>query len=341
MIRWTLAWPLLIVGACSNFENLEDACKDDVPGARDAPAGAVAVFQRLTCYRRYAGLSEARLSPAISEAVVNHVNYLQLNISAEELFTKPIDLQFEERSRPGYTGPYPLERFDLAGFDTETSSVQTWSVFAGMAEDAPPAQFVDREIHDPLFRDPMLAPGWRAGSFARGELDSEVEGAAGYPFGYLEAALFLPSGQNAFQPVVWPVDGEVDVPTSWFNRWPAKQASPQPFDELARVVGYPVSFTFGSDETSFNFASNPLDVQMRSSRFTGPDGDVLHVALFPGSYFGGVNTSTLALIPVEPLQPGTTYEVEVDVSWVSRDRLTMTTSFTTAGEPTTAGSEFF
>lgn len=331
MIRWTVALPLL-AGGCSNFESIADACKDSVAGDRDAPPGGVEVFERLSCYRRYAGLGAARMSPAISDAVSAHVAYLEFNIASDEIFK--YDLQLEERSRPGYTGETPIDRFDAAGFETDDTSIQSWSVFAGLSTEEPVTAFIDREIHDPLFRDPFLAPGWQAGSFSVGLLDPTLT------FGYLEAALFLPSQQNAFDPVTWPVDDQTGVPTEWINPWPIVEASPPPFDVLPSLTGYPITLTFGSDETAFDLADNPLDVQMRRSRVTGPNGDVEHAILFPGPYFGGVNTSTLGLIPLDPLEPGALYEVEVEVSWVSRDDFTKTFSFRTRNDPGTGFADF-
>jgi len=337
MMRWTIiVWPLL-AGACSNFESIEDACKDNVPGDRDAAPGAVQAFARLSCYRRFAGLNQARLNPAISRAVQNHVNYLENNVTAKDLTDPTVVIQLEESGRVGYTGDTPRERFDAEGYETDYQSIQTWSVFAGFPLDAPPRDFIDREIHDPLFRDALLAPGWRAGSWARGVLDLDPDQVdpkeGGYAFGYLEALLFLPSGQKAFNPVSYPVDGQDAVPTEWVNPYfiPPEYdiAQPEPFDEMPAVTGYPVSFTFGSDEVSGG--DNPLDVQLKRSIFLGPDGiEVAHLVVFPKTYLGGDNTSTLALVPVDPLSPDTTYTVEVDVSWISREQLVKEISFTTA-----------
>lgn len=335
MIRWTIALPVL-AGACTSFENLEDACKDNVPGADGAAPGAEAAFARLTCYRRYVGLSQARLNPAISEAVQNHVEYLERNVSVSELAY--VETQREEQGRAGFTGQYPTDRFDLVGFDTDNGSVQTWSVFAGFPANENPARFIDEFIHDPLFRDPLLAPGWRAGSWSRGVLEPD------YEFGYLEAALFLPSQQNAFSPVSWPVDGQTGVATEWVNYYALLsdiRNTPPPFDELGAVIGYPITFTFGSDRGG-GTGQNPLDIQVRDSILLGPNGAELdHSVVFPGNYFGGTNLSTIAIMPTEPLLPGAEYTVEVDVSWVSRERLIRQITFRTAdvaGPPETIGN---
>lgn len=325
-MRWTIAWPLLLT-ACASYDSIEEACKEKVPGAEDAPDGALAVFQRLTCYRRYAGLGQARLSPPISRAVANHVFYLNQNVTTYDLATVPA--LSEESGQAGYTGATPIDRFELEGFTSENQSIQTWSVFAYFTPEQAPREYIDSLIHDPLFRDALLAPGWRAGSWSRGELLDEL------PFGYLEAALYLPSQQNAYSPVSYPVDGQVNVPTEWENPYAylnnyQNVTVPPPFDRLDEIVGYPVTFTFGSAETSGSFNANPLQVQLRSSSFVGPSGPVEHAVIFPGTYFGGVNMSTLALVPLQPLEPNATYTVDIDVAWISRDRMTRQYTFTTS-----------
>ncbi len=339
MMRGMMALPVMLVaGACSNFENLEDACKDNVPGDKDATPEAVTVFQRLGCYRRYVGLGQARLSPPISRAVQNHIRYLENNVSFEEWWVTQTESVFTEQpGRVGFTGAQAADRMDAEGFETDDAAIQTWSVIALTEPGQPSETYIDNQLHHPLYRDALLAPGWRGGSYAEGVL------APDFRFGYLEAALFLPSGQKAFQPVTYPVQDQTGVPTAWNNCVTRDgielQEDPgEPFDKLATTTGYPVSFIFGSDDSLGG--SNPLDIQVKEARFLrNADGmPVEHEVVLPRLYpTFGPNTSTVTLVPIDPLEQNTEYFVELDVSWISRDGLVTSMTFSTGDQVDPAG----
>ncbi|MEO0605145.1 MAG: hypothetical protein AAF211_27190 [Myxococcota bacterium] len=337
MKRWMIALPMLLAGACTEFESIEEACKGSVPGNRDASDEAIRVFERLGCYRRYAGLGQARLSPPISRAVQNHIGYLEENVSFEDWWINQTESVFiEQQGRVGFTGAQAVDRFDFEGYETDNQSIQTWSVIALFQDNQqPPETYIDNQIHHPLYRDALFAPGWQAGSYAEGTLEPS------FRFGYLEAALFLPSGQKAFKPVSYPIQDQTGVPVAWNNCVTRDGISfgidpGVPFDELDITTGYPVSFTFGSDDTTGG--RNPLDIQVQRTRFVGPEGDVPHGVVLPGTYpTFGPNTSTVSLVPFDPLLPSTEYFVEIDVSWISRQNLTQALTFTTRASDETAG----
>ena len=335
-MRLSMALPMVFAAACSDFETVEEACKDNVPGDRDATDAAVRVYQRLGCYRRYAGLGTARLAPQISRAVQNHIRYLELNVSFDEWWVSQTESVFTEQpNRVGFTGANAVDRFDFEGFESD-GDIQVWSVMALTEGGQPSETYIDNQIHHPLYRDALLAPGWRAGSYAEGTLEPN------FRFGYLEAALFLPSGQRAFKPLTYPVQGQRNVPPAWNNCVTQDGISlgtdpGEPFNVLGITTGYPVSFIFGSDDVTGG--NNPLDIQVKDARFLGPDGPVPYEVALPKNYpTFGPNSSSVALIPVDPLQPDTEYYVEIDVTWISRESsLVSSLTFTTGNQTEPAG----
>lgn len=298
----------VVAAGCSSFEDVEEACKDGLPGDSYGSDEADAFFQRLDCYRRFAGVERPRIDQAISESVVSHTSYLSQNgIGAP-------DWASESSSFPGYTGDTVFDRLESAGYPLDVASTLVWQVAMPADPSQPRANMVDLLIHDPHYRDPLFAPGWLGGGYAEGT--DLYEG-----FAYSIWTLALPSASHSSKPVLWPVKDAEDVPISWLGG------------------GYPITMTFGSSLIGGN-PDNPLDVLLHSATITSEDGTILeHVAELPGynPYFGS-NNSTIMLFPLQPLQPDTLYTVEANVSWISypEGNKTIDWSFVTGSEEVTA-----
>ncbi len=306
MRAWA-GWSIVLVAGvgCQDFEDLEDACKDDPPGDSFGSDESDAFFQRLDCYRRYAGVERARIDKDITKATEAHATYLSLNGVGYDPFSETSGL-------PGYTGADVFERLRAAEYLVDVASTLVWQVFMPADPSRPRAEMVDLLIHDPGYRDPLLGPGWLGGGYAEGT--DLFDGLA-----YSIWALALPSASHSDKPVLWPVKDQEDVPVSYLGQ------------------GYPITLTFGSSLLGSN-PDNPLDVIVRSSTITAEDGAVVeHTVQLPGPTYFGDNNSTVVLAPLTILEPETLYTVEVEVEWISSpDGKTIDWSFTTGTEGVSA-----
>ncbi len=294
---------------CRSFDSVDDACKDSIRGDQHGSDEANAFFGRVTCYRRYAGLSQASIQRDITEAAEAHAAYLETNgVDA--------DWPLETIGEAGFTGETSFERIEAAGFPVDWAATFVWEVLAPTDETAPRGEIVDLYLHAPLVRDVLLAPGWEGGGYA--ELDDPSGRLA-----YFHVVLPLPSNESANKPVLYPVDGQEDVPISV----PGGGGLPG----VAGVTGYPITLTFGSVDVTAN-PTNPLDVTVYSSLVTGPSGPVEHTVFLPGLYDTGPNYSTAVLLPTDPLEPNATYTVTAEVGWVTNPSKSLEWSFTTGEE---------
>jgi hypothetical protein len=303
MFGWWLA-----VG-CATYDSVDDACRDRVPGEGQASPAATEVAGRIGCYRRYVGLDGANLVGRITDAVVAHVDYLERHEQVAG------DWQSETPDTPGFTGADAIERLYASEYlvpDVGTAFV--WEVLLPLSteDEMGRAEMIDAYMHDPFLRDVFLAPGWEGAGYAEGS-----DPAFG-PFAYTNVVLYFPSGARSQRPVVYPGDGQADVPTSWAlaDRPPDDPWAPG-LEGLEDRVGYPISLTFGSNTIGAD-ASNPLRVRVVHSEIIGPDGPVAHRVVLPGIYAAGVNRSTAVLVPEAPLAPAATYTWEAVVSWIDR-----------------------
>lgn len=320
-MRRTGLWAMVAVGC--RFDSVEDACPDHVPGQSHGTDAAVDVIGRIGCYRRYVGLDRADIDGRITDAVVAHASYLAQNGTIGQYGS----WQAETPGLAGFTGADAFERLYASEYLVEdVGSAFVWEVLLAIDDATDRGALVDEVIDDPFIRDVFLAPAWEGAGYAEGT--DPVIGT----FAYMNIVLYFPSGARSGRPVVYPRDGQVDVPTSFALFDPGDPA----LAGLPPVVGYPLTFTMGSS-TLGSGSVNPLEVQVLESTILGPSGPVEHAVLLPTSYLSGVNWSTAILIPRAPLDPSTTYDVDARFSWIDRDNRHETLSFTTAATaPTTA-----
>src|SRR6188768_3932681 len=75
-----LASVFALLTACGpNFETIEEACPDKVPGEKDNTDVAIGLFRRVDCYRQFSGLTRARIDSRISDAARAHALYVEQN----------------------------------------------------------------------------------------------------------------------------------------------------------------------------------------------------------------------------------------------------------------------
>jgi hypothetical protein len=311
---------LLALSACGP-DSVDEACKNHVAGQSGSSEEETAVFSRITCYRKYVGLDQARINDRVSEAAAGHAEYLEQN---QTLTSDPYNWPYENAGQPGYLGETSFDRLDATQYFVEgvTDTAFVWEILMSLDSvqaDGDPdevyAAIIDAYMIDPFFRDAFLAPAWDGGGY--GEGTDPTWGT----FGYMNIVLYFPSGARSSRPVVYPQDGQQDVPTTWIRSFE------DPMIDLPFQVGFPITFTHGS--STLGAGTNPLDVSVDSSSISGPSGDVEHTILLPGPYASGINWSTAILVPVEPLEPNSEYTVEAELSWINRDKRTEKLTFHT------------
>ena len=143
----------------------------------------------------------------------------------------------------------------------------------------------------------------------------------GYTDQYAGMALVLPFPDATRSAILYPADGQTDVPTSFDSdtEWP----DPAPSHG---VVGYPISVSVGAPVTGNISSTDPYGLRLLSASVTGPEGSVDLLSLDPGSDSYMFNMA--AVMPVQPLASGTTYDVEMVVSFDGAEEV-VTGSFTT------------
>src|SRR5262245_63946861 len=71
--------PLLSFVAACGADSIDDACKNHIAGQGGSSSEEVEIFSRITCYRKYVGLDQARIVNNITDAAASHAYYLEQN----------------------------------------------------------------------------------------------------------------------------------------------------------------------------------------------------------------------------------------------------------------------
>lgn len=277
--------------------SLDDACGTDAYGYDSPTDDARAALERTHCYRNLMGLDPGLLDPQLDEAAQAHAEYMDTNHT--------IDHQ-ERSSNPGFTGEWPWDRVEAAGYRWYGGIMEVLA----MSTELTPAGAVDTWMDSVYHRVPFLIGSWTAAGYGQsGNYGGMV---MNYPF---------PSDTD--EAVIFPVDGQVDVPTSFDS----DTESPDPAPGI-RLVGYPVMV--GVDATGYSMASStdPFELRLVEATLTGPDGDVDALLLDPSNDDWLV--CAVALVPTEPLAPASLYEVDLTVTWTGGNERRIQSSFTTA-----------
>jgi len=308
-----------LLAACGpNFETIDDACPETVPGEKDNSEVAVGVFRRIDCYRRFAGISRARMDSRISDAARAHALYVEQN--------GPEDVPLlEDPGEPSFTGVDPLERIQAQGYELEGNYSNSYGYWEGLFvydESFDPAAIADDWMWGQYTRQGVLQPGWVDAGY--GATDSWAVITIMYDF---------PAPEATNRPIAWPRDGQTDVPTEWIYAY-ADGTLPQ-----GDPGGYPVTFTVGSDQRSSSIGSdNPYSLVFSSSSIVGPDGEeVDHNVITPDAAPYDL-PYTVTLVPRDPLEANTEYTATVRMRWNSQEVATeFSTTYTTGDDNGSSG----
>jgi hypothetical protein len=304
-----------LAGCAPNFESLDEACLDVLPGERHLQVPSV-LLDRITCYRRFVGLAPGKITRGAQRAAASHASYLEINdivdedVSSEELFN-------EDPNLAGFTGITVWDRLEDAGaIDTEsTVGIGIWNVFLSDVTEVDP----DEHLADPYFRDVAFQPLWIGAGYA--ELDTVLGDTAGY----MNMTYAFPPGRRIYNPVVYPKDGQTEVPLAWV---PYGHAS-DPMSAQT-IVGYPITITVGSDTVTGG--TNPFELRVLSATLTGGrQGSIPLIEVLPGSYPWGQMQATVILAPVVPLFPDVEFTLEAEIEWNIHKRK-ISTTFTTRSD---------
>jgi hypothetical protein len=182
----------------------------------------------------------------------------------------------------GYTGEYVWNRVEAAGWTFANQEIGEV-----LASGLGPADSVDLWMGSVYHRAPLVGLDLRHVGF----------GEAG---GYTGMVLIGDYPGTTGAEVVYPPDGMRGVPVDFDS----DSESPDPVAG-AGVVGFPVTWSVA------NVTDGP-DITEASAEMSGPDGDVDFLLLDPDS--DPWLTDMLALVPLEPLEPASAYEVELSAT---------------------------
>jgi hypothetical protein len=303
----------LLAGCAPEADSVDAGCLDALPAADvlgDEPTG---FLERANCWRGYLGLPPLKPTRPAQAAVVAHRDWL---VDRGEVHDRVAMLD-EAVDSEGFTGATPYDR-EVASGSVETGtpegSAAVWGWYVGDASES-----LDRQLDHPWLRDALLQPVIVGAGYAEGSI-------GGARRAYLDVVAAIPSGRRTARPVVFPKDGEEDVPTAWRDPFAG------PLDPLFRDTawGYPVSITVSAQEL-VPTGWNPFGVSVASASIRPEGGEPVElVTRIPAAGQGALPLhTTVVLVPDRPLQPDTVYEVTaelhaVDLHW------SVATSFRTA-----------
>jgi len=288
--------------ACTGEEkaspvSVEDMCQTFDYGDDDASDDAKAGLERTNCYRHLMGLDAAELEPHLDIAAQQHAEYMATNSTLTHE---------EDKDADGYTGDWVWDRAETAGYDLAYNTVMSEVVSQGYG----PAAAVDGWINSVYHRIPFTVPDVVATGFGQQDRYSSMAFVTEYTSASAEA-------------VIYPVDGQTDVPPSFNSDFEEPDPAPG-----ASYVGPPITVTVSS-KTAPGTDTNPFVLVLRDASLSGPDGDVDLITLTPDS--DDYMFQAVALVPSQALQPDADYEATVSITWTGGEE-TLTASFHTAAE---------
>jgi uncharacterized protein YkwD len=266
--RWLLA---LAAAACGGWAHAQQAPSAGAPAAQ-------AVLDRVNHYRGLAGVPRLAADPALHAAAQAHTQYMA------EL--GQLSHAQSERTSPHYTGATLEERLRQAG-----ATFSRTGEAVGLANRDDPIAVVDDLMSTIYHRLLLLAPDFGSGGagVARGEMD-------GMEVVFVAIDLTGPSGTGTPSPMVttYPANRQDGVPADFD---PATE-TPNPMPEL-QLVGQPVTVQAAQDA--------PLVVDRFRLVMAGSS-EPVDAKLLTRSNDMQMPEWAAALIPLQPLQPGTGYQ---------------------------------
>jgi len=261
----------------------------------DCPSeDAQMALDRINELRGIMGVEGTVLESRLDEASQSHAEYMLMHGLSHS----------EDANSAGFTGEQVWDRMEAFGYPLEAGNL--WSEVVSMGYD--PVGAIDGWVGSVYHRIPFTSPQLVEVGFGQDGVYSSMATVAPYPIPVHDAVLY-------------PADGQVDVPTTFDSdtEWP--DPAPQ-----HGVVGYPISVSVGTSATTSS-SNNPYDVTVIEAEVTGPDG-VLDVLTLQPAYDDGMY-NMVALLPTTPLTASTTYDVYIVLSWGGQEDI-ISGSFQTA-----------
>jgi hypothetical protein len=291
-----------LFSGCQKFTNVDEACKDTVPGEKHAShQTAVEAVARLNCYRRLAKVGVLSFDRTVQEVTEDHVSYM---LSLDDL--NGYTPGFEQNEQPGFTGVDLNSRLDAKNYNQVVGSLDRWEL-TPMRWPFNGRDNIDYLFPDPWVRQLFLQPLVIGAGFDEGFSDSEIDG------GWMSYLTILYDSAMTVPPFVYPVDGQIDVDPTYTDE--IMGGALVQYGE----VGFPITL----------FLNTPVPV-LEEYSLRGPNGDVDVVIHLPGdASWGATLAGTIAVTPLDPLEGGATYTFTSKVR-ADGQVLRLDSTFTTA-----------
>ncbi len=264
--------------------SVDDACGTDEHGYDTPSQAATVALERTNCYRNLMGLSPTTLEPRLDDAAQAHADYMLLHETLSHTETAGME---------SYTGDHVWDRMETAGYPLQGGNSWSEVISRGYS----PSGAIDTWMETVYHRESFTLETWRGCGFGQAGEYSSMAQVMGYP-------------DDVRQAVIFPVDGQIEVPTSFDS----DSESPDPAPDHG-VVGYPVTVTVTHNEV-IRDDNNTYGLTLDDATLLGPDGAQVDVLILTPENDEGL-ASMVALVPTSPLEPGATYEAEITVTWAS------------------------
>jgi hypothetical protein len=345
---------------CASYSSVDEAChpKDQVRGQRWLTQTSYEGVRRLDCHRRTLGFARMPVNRRVQLAVDASVDYVLAN--SDVLLTGGVGaFLMQDGQREGFTGTTVFDRLDAQGYIYERNSMWIHEILSiHWEEDGRGATFADALVRDHQLQDIALRPSVRGvGWFDRSLPESFWDPLAAVidlPPGLDSTRLFYavvvsdnpPTEGSGKSLITYPVDGQTGVALqSTFNAQPTPMNSdgePEP-GRWGVHTGPPilVARTMMSRVGPSQSFNNPFQFVVESAtlRIDGErvpafwinDADTSNPLDLP-DVNGSWRTWSSSVVPEQPLEPDSTYELEV--RWRNRDGAGVeNVSFTTGDDP--------
>lgn len=273
---------------------VEAACPADYPELDLVPTGAQdEAWRWVNCYRNMIAVEPVPLTEGCALATDRHAAYMDETAEYSMIET--------QTGAANYSGYDALERLGAAGdeVDLATRSVYEMVVRAGDGETVDPRRAVDTWMNTVYHRPPLVRP-----------LVDAVGVGFGGQFGDMVAVGpwdTVDSG-GGLEFAIYPSPGQAGVPTSFHSDTEVPDPAPG-----VNEVGSPISVTFqaGHWHDSDNYFDIRLDPDGCS--VTPRGGEALDLILLDPENDADLS-ATVVLLPEDPMEAGTTYDVEIAAS---------------------------
>ncbi len=311
-----------LIGGCTEYYVLDDACDDKVPGGSFLDPIESDALLRANCHRRLAGLVQGRPDPLLQEQARSAINYVLQNPDVDKVFNPSAtgDYLTQEFGAPGFTGANIFERLEATGYTfinlrgtgiwellyiTIDSPELNQSVF-GQPGQLTGGDAVDEFMRDDDVRQVLLQPSWVHGAWAEGDLPSAWWEAAGWnnvingglqqgvdvfippPTGrvyYIGVIYDAPHLERVDKPWTYPKRDQTQVPLySWSVETRPELADLETGLPPTRQLSYPITIHAGSIDPTLYRASdqNPYSIEVTAASIVGPEGPRETYILHPG-----------------------------------------------------------